>query len=282
MVVVMLALVAGACTRVDPGYVGIKVNMSGSQRGVEDFPAQTGWVFYTPGQAQVFQYPTFVQNAVYTAKLGEGNPVNEEITFSNADQMQIAVDVGIGYQLDPAKVPAFYVKFRNDDLKGFSNGFLHTLVRGSFDDIGGHYHIEKIMGDNAEFLHEVQAEIEARLQPLGVNLVQFSLLGIPRPPQAVIDAINAKVHATQLATQKQNELVQVDADMAKEKSKAEQYSANTLLYAQRQAESNRILAASITPTLVEYMKAQAQMKWDGKLPQVTSGATPIIDLRDKQ
>lgn len=38
-----LLLLVG-CTRIPPGYVGIKVNMYGSQKGVADFPLQTGRV----------------------------------------------------------------------------------------------------------------------------------------------------------------------------------------------------------------------------------------------
>ncbi len=44
---------------------------------------------------------------------------------------------------------------------------------------------------------------------------QFGFIGSPRPPQSVIDAINAKVQAQQIAVQKQNELVQSQADAAK-------------------------------------------------------------------
>ena len=44
---------------------------------------------------------------------------------------------------------------------------------------------------------------------------QFGFIGSPRPPSSVIDAINAKVQAQQIAVQKQNELVQAQADAAK-------------------------------------------------------------------
>jgi prohibitin 2 len=42
-----------------------------------------------------------------------------------------------------------------------------------------------------------------------------------------------------------------------------------------QAKANAILNASLTPTLVQWQEIQ---KWDGKLPQVTGGASPFVSL----
>jgi regulator of protease activity HflC (stomatin/prohibitin superfamily) len=45
--------------------------------------------------------------------------------------------------------------------------------------------------------------------------------------------------------------------------------------AEAQARANRLLAESITPTLVQYELA---MKWNGQMPQVSGGAMPLIQL----
>lgn len=275
IILAILALAITSCTRVGPGYVGIKVSMAGSDKGVQDLPATTGWVFYNPLASSVFEYPTFVQNVVWTHSVAEGNPINEEITFSNADQMQIAVDINLSYQLSPQKIPAFYVKFRNDSLPSFSNGFLRAAVRDALNDVGGKYHIEQIMGDNTDFLKQSRAVLQASLDPLGVEIVQFGLIGIPRPPQAVIEAINNKVHATQLAEQKQNELMQVKADAAKRVAETEGYAQSVLLRADAESEANRKVAASLTPELV---RLRALEKWNGTLPTMTGGAIPFVNV----
>ena len=36
------------CTYVPPGFVGVKVNLYGNQRGVSDYPIVTGRVLYNP------------------------------------------------------------------------------------------------------------------------------------------------------------------------------------------------------------------------------------------
>ena len=51
---------AGSCTKVVPGYVGIKVNNWGSQRGVQDYPLKTGMVFYNPFTEDMYDFPTFM------------------------------------------------------------------------------------------------------------------------------------------------------------------------------------------------------------------------------
>jgi regulator of protease activity HflC (stomatin/prohibitin superfamily) len=193
--------------------------------------------------------------------------------------MQVAVDVSLAYHIEPSMVPAFYVKFRNDNLDGFTYGYLHSLARDKFNDIAGHYHIEQIMGDNGPFLREVKASLQKDLEPIGVRLeAQFGIIGAPRPPDAVIASINAKVQAVQIAQQKQNEVVQAEAEARKTVAMADGQAKSILAVATAQAEANRKIAESVTTNLIQYKQLE---KWNGVLPQVSGGATPFINLSNK-
>ena len=274
LVAVCLSMTGCAgCSRVSPGYVGVKSTLAGSNRGMQDVAVGPAWVYYNAFTESILEYPTFVQTAVWTHNKEEGHPVNEEITFTTKDSLQVAADISIAYSLVADKVPAFYLKFRSDDLDTFTHGFLRNMSREKFDSAAGHYGVEQIMGDNAPFLSEVKLALQSELDPIGVHIEQFGFIGAPRPPQAVIDSINAKVQATQLAMQKQNELMQAQADAAKRVAAAEGEAKSIVALAEAQADANRRLAASVSPTLVEYQKIQ---KWDGKLPQVSSGASGIM------
>lgn len=266
-----------ACTRIGPGHVGIQVNMAGSQRGVQDFDLTTGWVFYIPGKTSIYEYPTFVQTYVWTHDEKEGTADNEEITFTTKDALLVALDVNISYSLDAAKVPAFYVKFRNDDIKQFTHGFLRSVARDCFNEVGGHYGVEQIMGDNAEFLKAARDCTQAHVVAYGVNIEQFGIIGAPRPPAGVIQAINLKVQANQIALQKQNEVMQAKAEASKTVAQAEGDAKATLTRAEAQAQANKTLAASITPEFLEYTKL---LQWDGKLPTV-SGANAWVNVPAK-
>ena len=277
--VVFSSLLIAGCTRIDPGHVGIKINNAGTYRGVEDVPAVTGWVFYNPFLTTVFQYPTFVQQVVWTHNVEEGNPLNEEITFTNADQMQISVDVSLAYHIEAEKAPHFYIKFRNDRLSAFTHGYLRSLTRDRFNETGGRYHIEEIMGDNGPFVTAVKEALQSDLDPLGVKLeAQFGIIGAPRPPAAVVENINLKVQAVQIAQQKQNEVVQAEADARKRVAEAEGYAKAILVRADAEATANKKLAESITVNLLELKRLE---KWNGTLPTVTSGVVPFINVGPK-
>jgi regulator of protease activity HflC (stomatin/prohibitin superfamily) len=264
------------CTRVGPGYVGIVVNMAGSNKGVQDYPAKTGWVFYNVFSEEVIEYPVFVQTAAWTSNTQEGKPVNEEITFTNKAQMQISADISLSYHLEPNKVPAFYVNFRQNDIDKFTHGYLRNIARDQFNEIGGKYEVENIMGDNGPFLIEVRKALQKEVEPIGVKIDQFGFIGAPRPPKSIIDAINLKVQAQQTVLQKQIELAQVTADANKEVAKTEGYARAVLARAEAEATANRKISESITPQLIELRKLE---KWNGVLPTVQGGTNGGIIMQ---
>src|ERR1700687_4116320 len=76
-VVILLVFVGcTSTTRVDAGHVGIRVKLAGSERGIQDMPIVTGWVFFNPISEQVITFPTSVQNVVWTASAHEGRAVD--------------------------------------------------------------------------------------------------------------------------------------------------------------------------------------------------------------
>jgi hypothetical protein len=91
-IVIVIALLIGAwlvssflvgVTRIEAGYLGIEVNLAGSQRGASEIPVRTGWVFYSPLTTQVIEFPTYVQTVKWTRDAHEGHPINEEMGFNS-------------------------------------------------------------------------------------------------------------------------------------------------------------------------------------------------------
>ncbi len=269
-----LVTLSGCQTHINPGHVGVLVHSCGGG-GIDPKPLGIGY-HGTGACTSVIEYPTFVQSTVWTKNPNEGHPANEEITFTNKDQMQIAVDISLSYQLDPAKVPAFYAKFKADDLDTFTHGFLRNLAREKFDTAAGKYPIEQIMGDNAAFLKEVRDALQTELDPYGVSLVQFGFIGAPRPPQAVIESINAKATATQKALQIELELKQSEATARKAVAQAEGESKAIRLRADAEAYANERVSKSLSPTLVDYERVK---KWNGVMPTVQTSGSPIVNLK---
>ena len=114
----LLLVVWAGCssiTRVDAGHVGVRVKLAGEQRGVQNSPTVQGWVFFNPLTEQVVQFPTSVQNVVWTQSPHEGNPTDESITFSSKEGASINADIGIAFHIDPQMAPRLYGRFRQPD-----------------------------------------------------------------------------------------------------------------------------------------------------------------------
>lgn len=250
----VMALTAG-CTRIGPGHAGIVVKQAGTDRGVLGQTAATGWVWYNMFSETVIEYQTSMRGEKWTKDSNEGKSVNQEITFTNKEQMVIATDIGISFSLDSSKLPAFYVKFlaaNEEDLDAkFTNGYLRNLVRNCMNDYAGKYETAEIMGDNAQFLKDSQNCIQADVLKYGVTIEQFGLLSAPRPPEQVINAINLKSQAQQVALQKQMELQQVQADAAKQVAAAEGHAKAQIAEAEGEAKANQLLNSSITPNILQ-------------------------------
>lgn len=257
-------LFVGGCTTINPGSVGIVVNKYGSNRGVQDYTPTTGFVLYNPISTDIEEFPTSVQTVQWTANKQEGADSDESLTFTTKESVSVNADISLSYQIDGAKAPYFYVKFRNDDLKTFTYGFLHNIARDAMTEIGGKYTVEQIMGDNEAFLHSVRDRIQAQVGEIGVNLQQFGFIGSPRPPQQIVESINAAQQAKYNAVRTQNELQSTQAEVAKQ-----------IAAAHGTAEANQIIANSITDNLLKKQALDLQdrwiSRWDGHRPNVESG-----------
>lgn len=268
------ALIVGlsfCLTRIGAGHVGIVVNLAGSNRGVDDIPLKTGWVFYFPLTEQVFSYPTYVHTAIWSANHAEGNPLNEEISFNSKKGTTMTVDLSVSYRLEASKVPAFYTKFRTD-LETYTHSFLHNVTRDSFSEIASQYETDEIYGiKKDEVLQAVCKRINDKVNPYGVVIEQFGIVGAVRLPEAVLLSLNASQAAVQKSIQTENELRQVQAEAKKNIAEAEGRAGARLATARAEAEANLILGKSITPELVKWKTIAVMEKWDGHRPLVEGG-----------
>lgn len=274
---VAVAMLMVGCTRIDPGHVGIKVDNFGSQRGVQDFTLRTGWVVYLPGASSVFEWPTYTQTAVWTASKAEGKPQDESISFNSKEGLVFNADISLAYHLESQRVPHFYVKFRTDAMDTFTHGYLRNAAREAFNDIAVEYSAEEIYGEKKEtVVRRVRERLNKENTEYGVALDQFGFIGAPRPPQGIVDAINAKIRATQDAIRVENELRQARAQAAKAVAEAEGNAAALVKRAEGEAKANQTLAASVTSPLLEWQRLQitreAIGRWDGRRPMVEGGA----------
>jgi len=255
---------------IPPGHVGIVVNQFGSEKGVSNYFAKTGAFLFNPITTKVFDYPIFVQTAVWSASPHEGRPTNEEITFNTKEGTSVSGDISLSYQLNCEKVPSFYVKFRSDDLSLFTHGFLRNIARDAFNEIGSGYTLEEVYGlRKEEFLKSVKLRVNAEVNQYGVYVVQFGFTGALRMDSGIMGALNQKLQAIQNAITSENQLRQSEADARK-----------IVAAAEGQAKANELLSKSITPVLVQWktldITLKAIDKWNGQRPMVEGSGSGML------
>ena len=264
-----------ACSYVPAGNVGIKVNLLGGEKGVESEVLGVGryWVGWNE---ELYVFPTFMQNYVWTAGVDEGSPNDESISFQTADGMTANADIGISYSIDPEKVSIIFQTYRRG-VEEITDTFLRNMVRDALVKQSSNKPIEYVYGaGKSELLASVQKDVADQVAPLGINIGKIYWIGEIRLPPTVIDSINAKNAATQMAQQRQNEVAQAKAEADKKIEDARGEAESILRVAEAQAKANKLLAESLTTEFVQY---QAITKWDGQLPKMTgSAAVPFIDV----
>jgi regulator of protease activity HflC (stomatin/prohibitin superfamily) len=285
----LILLVGSSCiTRVGAAQVGIRIKLAGSERGVENVPVVTGWVFYNRLTEQVIIFPTSVHTTVWTRDVRETSPIDESITFSSSEGVNINADVALSFHIDPAKAPHIYLRFRQTTLEALADGYIRNAVRDVFNIAASKRTVDRIYGSGkVEFLGEVKEHLQAKLAADGFLIDQLTFSSSLRLPENVVGAINRAMEATQLAIQAENRVRQVkaEADQAVTKAEGEAAAARAkargeadakLLRAEAEARANLLVRASTSPKVLQY---RALERWNGRLPVMNGGgALPMLTL----
>lgn len=274
----VLAILIGAgwalssCTKINAGHVGVSVKKCGGG-GVAEAPIPTGYYWRSLFCEDVVEYPTSLQTIILADN--DSDKDNNSITVNSIEGLPIAVDISLSFTIQPNKVPAIYQKYRAS-IGQITGVFIRQTIREGLQIEFAKYTAEQIYAEKKEIVRgEAQKFLTARLGPEGFVVSQFTLNDV-RVPQQVKEAINAKVAMTQDAQKAEAAVRKTRAEAEQRKAQAEGEAAALRTKADAEAYYNQTVSKSLTREFVDY---QAQQRWDGKLPQVTSGgATPFISI----
>src|SRR5579863_85918 len=283
---VLLFAGCGMTTRIDAGHVGIRVKLAGSDRGVQDMPVVQGWIVYNPISEQIVIFPTSVQNVVWSSNPHEGRPVDESITFSSAEGVNVNADVGLSFHIEPSLAPKLYGRFRQNDMMALADGYVRNTVREAFNDVASKMPVQDVYGAmKSKMLADVTQKCRDVLNKDGFVIDQLTINGALRLPQNVADAINRAMEATQNAIQSENKVRQVKAEAEQAitqahgqaeatREKAQGEADAILIRAKSEAKANEIIRLSTSPAVLQY---RALEHWDGKLPTFNgNGQMPML------
>jgi regulator of protease activity HflC (stomatin/prohibitin superfamily) len=272
VLVVALILLPTSVTYVNPGYVGIVIHRAGG--GVDKVPLGPGLHLKNPLTTGIEEYPVFMQTLVLAKTPTEGSLNNDEINVNSKEGQPISVDVSMSFELDQDKAPELYTTFRRD-IQSIQHGYVKQSIRQALQEVIGNEEIAAVIGPKkAEAVNQTQQLLSQRLAQYGIIVKQFTINEL-RAPQAVIEAINQKNVMQQQSLTAQNELQKNTFQAQGDSIKAAGQAKAILSLAESQAKANELLSRSVTSNLVQYEMAK---KWDGKMPQVSGSAIPMLNF----
>ncbi len=267
---IIIALLLGifmtiaSCNRINAGHVGVKVKLTGSDKGVQDVTEVTGWVFVNPLAYEVYEFPTFIQHKEYA---------NENSFIVNSkDGSEFHVSPVINYNIQPEKVVYIFQKYRRS-LKDIEDGFLKTAVYDAFRLVANAYTADSLISSREVFEVKIKATLIDRLGKDGFVVQQFtSNLSYPETFKQSIEAKNA---AVQRALQADNEVKTAEAEAKIKIAQAEGIGQALRIQADADAYANLARQKSLTPLLIQQQFIE---KWNGTLPVYGTVPTLFKDI----
>jgi regulator of protease activity HflC (stomatin/prohibitin superfamily) len=270
LILSVAAISMAACSRVEPGHVGIKVKNWGSGSGVSNTALPVG-LYWSGFGTNIYEYPVFTNTYNFTSDEKEGKGVNEQFNFQDSNGLGLSADVSVAYRVDPTKAPILFQKYRTD-MDGIVAGPVRNAVRNAIVEASSNMTVEQIYGPKkAELIERAHKQVEAYFEPYGLHIEQMYWASNIRVPDSVLHQINAKIANEQ-------EALAAKAAVATATAQAE----SKIAEAKGKAEATRIEAEAIR-TNPEILRQRAIETWDGKLPDtmIGNGAVPFINI-DKQ
>lgn len=253
-----MALSLAACSRVEPGHVGIKVSNFGSSAGVSDNALGVGWYMTGPGTS-IEEYPVYTSTYVWRA----GDSTNEEISFADKSGLGVTADVAVSYHVDPTKAPILYQTYRTD-MQGIVDGQLRNVVRNAIVEQASTMAVEDIYSTGkSKLIATAQTKANEYFNKRGLIVDQLYWASNIRLPQTILSQINARVANEQQALAAQANVATVEANGRAAVAAAEARAKAT------EAEASALKASP------EILRQRAIEKWDGKLPTYVGSGAPI-------
>lgn len=270
-VIVGIYIITQSFIYINPGHVGIFINRLNGE--VDKEPLGPGFKFRLIGIQDIVEYPTFMQTVVLSQSQTEGAFYNEEINVNSVEGQPISCDVSLSFEIEPSKVPSLYIMFRRD-IHQITEGYVKQSIRQVMQQIVGTYEVADFLGkEKSNIVNKVQQLLQKKLGDYGFIIKQFTINEI-RPPETVLKAIESKNIMAQEALRSKNQLKKVEFEAQQQVAEAHGLAQAILTEAQAQAEANKILTKSLTPTLVKYKSIE---KWSGKLPDIGSTQMPFTE-----
>jgi len=239
---------------VEAGHRGVILQLGAVQNNV----LEEGIHFKIPFIQEVIQTDVRVQKA------------QSDQTAASKDLQVVTTTVAVNFHLNPLTVNKLY---QNVGLE-YKDRIVDPAIGEALKAVTAQYTAEELISKRPEVSAKVKELLSQKLATYYMQLDEINITEF-KFSQEYNNAIEQKQIAEQQALKAQLDLQRIEIEA---KQKIEQ--------AKAEAESLRLQKQEVTPELVELRKIEAQLKaiekWDGRLPNVTGGAVPFIEVNNIQ
>lgn len=242
-----------AIERVDAGHKGIKVNLTGNERGVSNYQYRTGWVVYNSWFEQMLEFPTYQQHIEY----------GEQVVITKGG-FSATIKPSFNYALKPDAIGEMFVNLRLP-IKEVEQGWLKNAIVSSVNDVANKWEVDAIFNNREQFESAIVAECNKRVaQWFEVSQLRTNII----PPQSLQAAIESKTKAVQEAQAAMQRKLVAEAEAQEKMAIARGDSAQAIITATADALAMKIKQKELTTEYIEFIKWS---NWDGKLPTTVAG-----------
>lgn len=267
VVVIFGAIMLTRMTRIEPGYVGLIVNMAGSDRSYVE-TVEPG-LYFLNFTERVYEFPTFKQSYSFTDDSTEGEKQDQAFLLQTSDGLEFKARVAVIYTLKKDKIANIFQEYRMG-IDEITQKYMRTVIRNEFINLTSQRKIDDVIGYGKNtLLDTLNRRVRTILDPKGIIVESISLIGSFDLPKAIKDQIEMKLKAIQISEQREIELRESYAQARKDSVQAAGYAMAQIIRAKADGEANRLKMATLNPLLVQM---EAIQKWNGYLPTyMTSG-----------
>ncbi|MEL7568422.1 MAG: prohibitin family protein [Dehalobacterium sp.] len=251
IILVLLVLTAYASfVIVDAGHVGVVVQLG----AVQPVALEEGLHFKIPFIQEVVQVEVRVQKT------------ESQQTAASSDMQIVTTTVAVNYHLINDQVQNLYKRVG----LSYNERIVDPAIGEAVKAVTAQYTAEELISKRSEVSAKIKETLSSKFASYNITLDEINITEF-KFSEEYNNAIEQKQIAEQQALKATLDLqrIEIEAKQTVETAKAE-------------AEALRLQKEVISPDLIELRKIEAQMaaikKWDGKLPNVTGGATPFIDV----
>jgi len=261
ILLIVIAVQPFTYENIDAGNVGIKINLYGSDRGVDNITIVTGRVWYNTWTTKIVEFPTFTQSVDY-----------EPFVVTTKDAAEFKVDPKLNYHVNSTMVPQIYRQYRKP-LAEIEQQFMRNTIYDAYRIVANSFSSDSVMSNRERFEDRIQMILTKNLSKDG--FIYDQLTSAITPPESLRQMIDEKNASIQARLKAENQAKQADAEAKVKVATATGEAQALLVRAKAESEANRLRQQSLTPLLVQQQWIQ---KWDGKLPTTQAGGNASFML----